>query len=212
MIKFLGERNSARLLTYANNYFPVVCAAVLLPGGLRSCTTTSYYFSMDVCGTALLPFFLHQLTINYFKYLNMSTIGNGTAGACGTGPVSGYNMTLSHLFIVFVMFVYRLSASMNNFYAAIILLILNNSMIYLMNFKFKIYHKIPKILTCTTPFFVTVHFVTAYWRNEHGTLVFLRVGSHGKCWNSVQQEVKIPIAELLKSPPSIPKCLSSLTF
>jgi hypothetical protein len=69
------------------------------------------------------------------------------AGACDTDPVSGYNMTLSHLFIVFVMFVYRLSASMNNFYAAIILLILNNSMIYLMNFKFKIYHKIPKILT-----------------------------------------------------------------
>jgi hypothetical protein len=78
MIKFLGERNSARLLSYANDYFPVVCAAVLLSGGLRSCMTTSYYFSVDVCGTALLPFFLHQLTIDYFKYLNMSTIGNGT--------------------------------------------------------------------------------------------------------------------------------------
>jgi hypothetical protein len=33
--------------------------------------------------------------------LNMSTIGNGTTGASGTGLASSYNLVLSHLFIVF---------------------------------------------------------------------------------------------------------------
>jgi hypothetical protein len=94
--------------------------------------------------------------------LNMSTIGNGTAGASGTGPALGYNLTLSHLFIVFVLFLYGLNVNtsniydaiillilnnMNNIYAAIILLILNNNMIYLMDFGIKIYRKMPKILT-----------------------------------------------------------------
>jgi hypothetical protein len=57
----------------------------LLSGGMRYCMTTSYYIQKDIRGIALLLFFLHQLTINYFKQLNMSTIGNGTAGASGTG-------------------------------------------------------------------------------------------------------------------------------
>jgi hypothetical protein len=95
--------------------------------------TTSYYFQKDVCGTALLPFFLHQLTIDYFKQLNMSTVRNGTAGASGTDPVSGYNLKLSCLFVVFVLFLYRLSMNTNNLYAAILLLILNNSMIFLLD-------------------------------------------------------------------------------
>jgi hypothetical protein len=67
---------------------------------------------------ALLPFLLHQVTIDYFKQLNMSTVGNDT------GPASGYNLTLSHLFIVFVLFLYRLNTNTNNIYATIILLII----------------------------------------------------------------------------------------
>jgi hypothetical protein len=77
----------------------------------------------------LLPFFLHQLTTDYFKQLNMSTVGNGTAGASGIDHTSGYNLTLSRLFIVFILFLYKLSANTNNHYTAIILLILNNIMI-----------------------------------------------------------------------------------
>jgi hypothetical protein len=61
----------------------------------------------------------------------MSTVGNGTVGASGTGPASGYNLQLTRLFVVFVLFLYRLSVNTNNFYAAIILLILNNNMIFI---------------------------------------------------------------------------------
>jgi hypothetical protein len=100
------------------------------------------YFQKDVRGTALLLFFLHQLTIDYFKQFNMSTVGNGSAGASGTGPDLGYNLKLSYLFLVFVLFLYRLSTNTNNLYAAILLLILNNSMIFLLDFGIKIYCKI----------------------------------------------------------------------
>jgi hypothetical protein len=88
----------------------------------------------------LLLFFLHQLTINYFKQLNISTVGNGTTGASGTSPASRYNLKLSRLFIVFVLFLYKLSVNPNKLYAAIILLILNNNMIFSLDFKIKIYH------------------------------------------------------------------------
>jgi hypothetical protein len=76
----------------------------------------------------------------------MLTAGNDTAGASGTGPGSGYKLMLSRLFMMFVLFLYRLNANMNNIYAAIILLILN-TMIFLMDFGIKIYHKMPKFLT-----------------------------------------------------------------
>jgi hypothetical protein len=134
VIKFLGSV-TARLYVR------------LLPSSVCYCTTTSYYFQKDVRGTALLPFFLHQLTIDYFKQLNMLTVGNGTVGASGTSPASGYNLKLSRLFDVFVLFLYRLSTNTNNLYAAIILLILNNSMIFLLDFGIKIYRKMPKLLT-----------------------------------------------------------------
>jgi hypothetical protein len=77
----------------------------------------------------------------------MSIVRNDTAGASGTGPASGYNLKLSRLFVMFVLFLYRLSANTNNIYAFIILLILNNSMIFLLDFGIKIYHKMPKLLT-----------------------------------------------------------------
>jgi hypothetical protein len=149
----VGGRSSfwgAQLYATAHLYEQLLsggaCAPVrLLPGGVCSCTTSFYYFQKDVRGTAQLSFFLHQLTIDYFKLLNMSTVGNGTVGASSTSPTSWYNLTLSHLFVVFILFLYRLST--NNLYATIILLILNNSMIYLMDFGIKIYHKMPKILT-----------------------------------------------------------------
>jgi hypothetical protein len=67
----------------------------------------------------------------------MSTVGNGTVGASGTGPASGYNLQLTRLFVVFVLFLYRLSVNTNNFYAAIILLILNNNMIFYWILKLK---------------------------------------------------------------------------
>jgi hypothetical protein len=139
----IGERSSfwgAQLCATARLY------VLLLSGGVRYCTTNSYYFQKDVCETTLLSFFLHQLTINYIKQLNMSTVGNDTAGASGTGTFSGYNLKLPRLFIVFVLFLYRLSVNSNNLYTIIILLILNNSMIFLLNFGIKIYRKIPTAL------------------------------------------------------------------
>jgi hypothetical protein len=77
----------------------------------------------------------------------MLTVGNSTVGASGTGPTSRYNSKLSRLFVVFVLFLYRLSVNWKNLNAAIILLILNNSMIFLLDFGIKIYHKMPKLLT-----------------------------------------------------------------
>jgi hypothetical protein len=79
--------------------------------------------------------------------LNMSTVGNGTVGASCTGPASGYKLKPSRLFVVFVLFLYRLNTITNNIYAAIILIILNNSIIFLLDFRIKIYRKIPKHLT-----------------------------------------------------------------
>jgi phosphoglycerol transferase MdoB-like AlkP superfamily enzyme len=114
----------------------------LLSDGVCYCITT-YYFQKDVCGTALLSFFLHQLMIYYFKQFNMSTVGNGTAGVSGTGPASRYNLKLSHLFIVFILLLYRLIMNTNNLYTTI-LLIINNSMIFLLDFEIKIYRKITK--------------------------------------------------------------------
>jgi hypothetical protein len=96
-------------------------------------------------GIALLSFFLHQLKIDYFKQLNMSIVGNGTVSASSTGPASGYNLELSCLFVVFFLFLYRLSVNTSNSYEAIILL--NNIMICLVTFGIKIYHKMSKILT-----------------------------------------------------------------
>jgi hypothetical protein len=53
----------------------------------------------------------------------MSTVGNGTTGASGTGPDSEYNLELSHLLVIFFLFLYRLNAKTSNPYDAIILLI-----------------------------------------------------------------------------------------
>jgi hypothetical protein len=77
----------------------------------------------------------------------MSTVGNGTTGASGTGPASEYNLVLSHLFIVFFLFLYRLSVNTSNSYAAITLLIFTHSMICFMIFGIKICHKMAKTLT-----------------------------------------------------------------
>jgi hypothetical protein len=68
----------------------------------------------------------------------MSTVGNGTSGASGTGPASGYNLVLSHLFIVFFLFLYRLNVNTSNPYTAIMLLIFTHSMICFMIFRIKI--------------------------------------------------------------------------
>jgi hypothetical protein len=76
-----------------------------------------------------------------------STVRNGTDGVSGTGPALGYNLKLSRLFAVFVLFLYRLSVNTNNLYATIILPILNNSMVFLLDFGIKIYHKMLKLLT-----------------------------------------------------------------
>jgi hypothetical protein len=84
----------------------------------------------------------------------MLTIGNGTTGASGTDPASGYNLVLSHLFIVFFLFLYRLSANTSNPYAAIMLLIFTHSMICFMIFGIKICHKMPKSLTPFTPWWL----------------------------------------------------------
>jgi hypothetical protein len=57
---------------------------------------------------------------------------------------------LSHLFVVFVLFLYRLNVNMNNLYTTIILLILNNNMVYLMDCGIKIYWKMSENLTLCT--------------------------------------------------------------
>jgi hypothetical protein len=53
--------------------------------------------------------------VDYFKQLNMSIIENGTTDAFSTGPTSWYNLTLSRLFLVFVLFLYRLSVKRTTF-------------------------------------------------------------------------------------------------
>jgi hypothetical protein len=70
----------------------------------------------------------------------MSTVGNGTAGAFDTGPASGYKHDFLRLFIVFLVFSYRLNMNINNHYDVIILF--NNIMIYFMGFEIKICLKI----------------------------------------------------------------------
>jgi hypothetical protein len=77
----------------------------------------------------------------------MSTVRNGTTRVSGTGTASEYNLMLSHLFIVFFLFLYRLSANINNPYTAIMLLIFTHSMIYFMIFGIKICCKTRKTLT-----------------------------------------------------------------
>jgi hypothetical protein len=58
---------------------------------------------------------------------------------------------LSHLFIVFFLLLYRLSANTSNPYTVIMLLIFTHSMIYFIIFEIKICHKIPKTLTVLAP-------------------------------------------------------------
>jgi hypothetical protein len=77
----------------------------------------------------------------------MSTVRNCTTGASGTDPASGYNLMLSHLFIVFFLFLYKLSVNTINPYTTIMLLIFTHSMIYFMIFRIKIYRKMAKTLT-----------------------------------------------------------------
>jgi hypothetical protein len=80
----------------------------------------------------------------------MSTIGNSTTGAFDTGPVSGYNLELSHLLIVFFLFLYRLSMNTSNPYNDIMLLIFPHSRICFMIFRIEICRKIPKTLTVSS--------------------------------------------------------------
>jgi hypothetical protein len=77
----------------------------------------------------------------------MLTVENGTTGASGTDPALGYNLVLSHLFIVFFLFLYKLSANTSNPYTVIMLLIFTRSMICFMIFVIKICHKLTKTLT-----------------------------------------------------------------
>jgi Na+/melibiose symporter-like transporter len=80
----------------------------------------------------------------------MSTVRNSTTGASGTGPASGYNVVIYHLFIMFFLFLYRLNVNTSNPYTVIILLIFTHSMICFMIFGIKICRKMPKNLTAVT--------------------------------------------------------------
>ena len=88
--------------------------------------------------------------IDYFKQLNMSTVGNGTTGVSGTGPASGYNLNLLYLLVVFFLFLYRLSVNTNTLYDVTIFLMFSIFMIYFMIFGIKLYRKMPKFLTGKT--------------------------------------------------------------
>jgi hypothetical protein len=143
-IKFLGSatlRDCSLVRTTTSwwcelsfDYFLVVCASVpLLPEG---------------CSWDITAFILPASNyIDYFKLLSMSTVGNGTTGASGTGPASEYNLELSYLLIMFFLFSYKLNVNTSNPYDAIILLIFTHSMICFMIFGIKICHKMPKSLT-----------------------------------------------------------------
>jgi hypothetical protein len=71
----------------------------------------------------------------------MSTVGNGTTDAFDTGLASGYKLKLSHLLVMFFLFLYRLSANVSNPYDTIMLLIFTHNIIYFMIFEIKICHK-----------------------------------------------------------------------
>jgi hypothetical protein len=92
----------------------------------------------------------------------MSTVGNGITRASVTGPASGYNLVLSHLFIMFFLFLYKLSANTSNPYTTIILLIFTHSMICFIIFGIKICRMMPKILTILTH---DVHYMSHLARN-----------------------------------------------
>jgi hypothetical protein len=142
------HRNSVSLLTYMYNYFVLVCAP-LLPMFLHQLkigyfklleTAPPGAYSLMVCAP-LISIFLHQLKIDYFKQLNMWTVGNSITSTFDIVPASGYNMELSYLFIVFFLFLYKLSVNTNNYYEDMILLIFNNIIICFMTFEIKISHK-----------------------------------------------------------------------
>jgi hypothetical protein len=90
----------------------------------------------------------------------MSTVGNGTTGASGTGPISGYNLVLSYLFIVFFLFLYGLNVNTSNLYTTIMLLIFTHNIICFIIFRIKLCHKIPKTLTYTA----TATIMSVSWR------------------------------------------------
>jgi hypothetical protein len=77
----------------------------------------------------------------------MSTVGNGITGASDTGPASGYNLELSHLLVVFFLFLYRLSVNTSSPYDAIMLLIFTHIMICFIIYGIKICRKMTKSLT-----------------------------------------------------------------
>jgi hypothetical protein len=67
----------SRWCAFLYDYFTVVCDYFPLFSEERSFDCTAYYLPAST-------------EIGYFKQLNISTIRNGTAGASGTDPASGY--------------------------------------------------------------------------------------------------------------------------
>jgi hypothetical protein len=124
----------------------------LLPGGASFHSTTSWwcallyhYFYNDVCGTALFPFFLNQIRLTNSSCSTCRLLK--TAPPVPPALVLPLGTTWSSLiyFVVFFLFLYRLSANTSNPYAAIMLLIFTHSMICFMIFGIKICRKCLKI-------------------------------------------------------------------
>jgi hypothetical protein len=67
-----------------------------------------------------------------------------------TGLASGLKLELSHLLVVFFLFLYRLNVNTNNSYDVIMSLIFTHSMICFMFFEIKIFRKMAKILTISS--------------------------------------------------------------
>jgi hypothetical protein len=130
------EHNSVWLLACTNDYLPMVWSPIrLLPGGVHSCTTTSWRMFIG----------WHCFYSSCIKLDQLLQAAQHVGGASSTSPASVYKLELLHLFMVFFVFSYRFNADINNHYHVIILL--NNIMIYFMDFGIQIYHKIPNILT-----------------------------------------------------------------
>jgi hypothetical protein len=110
----------------------------------------------------------------------MSTVGNGTTGASGTGTISGYNLVLSYLFIVFFLFLYGLNANTSNPYTTIMLLIFTHNIICFIIFRIKIYHKILKTLTYTVTVTATATIISVSWRRG-GNYQLARAERTGGC-------------------------------
>jgi hypothetical protein len=122
----------------------------LLTGGARFRSTTSWwcvllyhYFQKDVRRMSLFPFFLHQIRSTTSIYSTCRLLGI-TPSVPPTLVLPLGTTWNSLIYVVFFLFLYRLSVNTINPYTAIMMIIFTRIKICFMIFKIKIYRKMPK--------------------------------------------------------------------